>query len=65
MWSIRHLRKSGFKQEELVKEYIAIIRPVAEYCSTVYHTLITEEESQKLDMFESQCLKNIYGCRIG
>ena len=35
-----------------------------EYCSLVFHTLIAEEESVKLDRFESQCLKNIYGRRL-
>ena len=57
MWSIRHLRKAGFNQTELVKVYEAMIRPVAEYCSSVFHTLITESESNKLDRFEAQYLK--------
>lgn len=64
VWSLRHLRKSGFKQPELVKVYTAMIRPVAEYCSCVFHTLITEDESKRLDHFESQCLKNIFGRRL-
>ena len=55
--SLRHLRKSGFKQPELVKVYTAMIRPVAEYCSCVFHTLITEDESKRLDHFKSLCLK--------
>ena len=60
IWSIRHLRKAGFNQPELVKVYSAMIRPVAENCSPVFHTLMTEEESVKLDRFESQCLRNIW-----
>ena len=64
VWSLRHLRKSGFKQPELVKVYCAMIRPVAEYCSVVYHTLITAEESDRLDRFKAQCLKNIYGRKM-
>ena len=64
VWSLRHLRRSGFKQDELVSVYKAMIRPVAEYCCVVFHTLITEKESSRLDRFEAQCLKNIFGRKI-
>ena len=64
IWALRHLRKAGFSQADLVKVYTAMIRPVSEYCCQVYHTLITEEESVKLDRFESHCLRNIYGSRL-
>ena len=64
IWGLRHLHKAGFCQTDLVKVYSAMIRPVAEYYCQVYHTLITKEESVKLDRFESHCLKNIYGNRL-
>ena len=64
VWALRHLRKAGFKQNKLVKVYMAMLRPVVEYCCQVYLTLIMEEESALLDRFESHCLKNIYGRRL-
>ena len=43
IWPLRHLRKNGFLQDSLVKVYTAMIRPVLEYASVVFHCLVTEE----------------------
>ena len=63
-WCLRHLKKAGFNSEELVKVYCAMIRPLLEYCSVVFHTLISNEESDKLDRLERQALKSIYGRKL-
>ena len=52
MWSIRHLRRVEFKKDELVSVYTVMIRPVAEYYSVVFYTLIPEVESQILDIWK-------------
>ena len=38
-----------------------MIRPVAEYCSSVYHALITEADSHELERIQMQALKVIFG----
>ena len=38
-----------------------MIRPVAEYCSSVYHTLTSKADSLELDRIQMQALKSIYG----
>ena len=61
IWSLKHLKKKGFNQDELVKVYCTNIRPLAEYVQEVYHTMITAADSDKLDRIEARALKFIYG----
>ena len=41
-----------------------MVRPVAEYCSVVYHPLITASDSHELERIQMQALKGIFGWRI-
>ena len=63
LWSLRHLKKNGFTEADLVKVYKTMIRPVAEYCSSVYHALITRSDTLELERIQMQALKIIFGWR--
>ena len=41
-----------------------MIMPVAEYCSSVYHSLITEADGHELERVQMQALKGIYSWNI-
>ena len=41
-WILFHLKNFGFSKEELAKVYRTIILPTADYCSVVYHSLLTD-----------------------
>ena len=41
-----------------------MIRPVAEYCSSVFHSMITESDSNELERIQMQALKGIFGWQI-
>jgi hypothetical protein len=58
-WVLRHLKSYGFSDEELVLVYQSIVRSVVEYCSVVYHSLLTEEQSRALERVQYQALKCI------
>ena len=60
-WTLRNLKASGFTEEELVKVYTTMIRPVAEYCCAVYHSSLTDEQDERLERLQSHALKAIYG----
>ena len=57
-------RRNGFKQSELVKVYQSMIRPVAEYCSAIFHALITDADSWELERIQTQVLKRIFGWKL-
>ena len=64
VWSLHHLKRNGFSQPDLVRVYKSMIRPVAEYCSSVYHTMITKSDSEELEQVPMQALKRIYGWQL-
>ena len=41
-----------------------MIRPVAKYCSAVFHPMITAADSHELECIQMQVLKGIYGWNI-
>ena len=49
------------KSEDLLKVYFTVIRSAVEYCSTIYHSLIPQYMSNKLEQVQRQALKIIYG----
>ena len=61
LWSLRFLKKSGMGRNELLKVYKTIIRPGAEYSSVVYHSLIPNYISDRLESLQRQAVKIIYG----
>jgi hypothetical protein len=60
-WVLRHLKNYGFTSEELVAVYQSLVRSVIEFCSVVYHSLLTDEQSKSLERLQLQALKCIYG----
>ena len=58
---ITKLKYVGVSLEDLIDVYILYIRSIAEYCSVVYHSSITQEESKKIERIQKICLKVILG----
>ena len=60
-WILLHLKNFGFNQMELSKVYRTIVRPVADHCSVVYHSLLTDWQEEVLEQCQSHALRCIYG----
>ena len=60
-WIIRHLKRLGLTQQELVKVYTSILRSTVEFSSVVYGPMLTREQSNDLEHLQMQALKIIYG----
>ena len=63
-WSLRHLKGIGFNQEELVKVYMCNVRPIANYCSVVYHSMLTDEQNEALENAQVGALRAIFGPKV-
>ena len=48
-------------EDELAKAYRICLLSILDYCSTVYHTLVTDEQDQALERLQATALKFIYG----
>ena len=60
-WSLRHLRRVGFNDQELVRVYKSSIRPLAEYCCPAFHSMMTDEQDQQLENAQVGALRAIFG----
>ena len=63
-WVLYHLRRAGFKDHELAKVYRTCILPIADYCSVVYHSILTDEQDQVVERLQAGALRCIYGYDI-
>ena len=63
-WTLRNLKNSGFTEKELVTVYKTIIRPVAEYGAVVFHSSLTEEQTNLIERCQNNALKCIYGAGL-
>ena len=58
---ITKLKYVGVSREDLLNIYILFIRSVTEYCSVLFHSSLTQAQSNKLEKIQKTCLKVILG----
>ena len=58
---ITKLKYVGVGVQDLIEIYILFIRSVAEYCAVAFHSLLTMEQSHKLERIQKTSLKVILG----
>ena len=63
-WVLYHLKKAGFSEEELARVYRICILPVVDYCSVVYHSLLTDLQDQQIERLQASALRCIYGFEV-
>ena len=45
LWMLRHVKKAGMSQADLLKIFETVIRPTLEFAVPTYHPMLTEEMS--------------------
>ena len=60
VWMLRHLKKLGFTESELLMVYKSHIRPAADYCDVVYHSSLTDNQDERLERAQVGALRAIY-----
>ena len=68
-WTLINLKRSGFVGHELLSLFNVFVRPVIEYCCTIYHPLLTGAQSDEIEKMQRQVVnwlldgrKNIVCC---
>ena len=61
LWTLRFLKKSGMSVKYLLVAYKTIILPSVEYASVVYHSLIPNYMSERLESVHRHALRIIHG----
>ena len=61
IWMMYHLKRAGFKGRNLYRLYCCYLRTIVEYCSVVYHSLLTAVQSEALERPHRQAIRVCYG----
>ena len=51
-------------QDQLKQVYTSLVRPVAEYATVAWHSLLTKEQANQLEKQQTQAMKNVLGIGI-
>ena len=61
LWSLTHLKRANIETNVLIETYRAMLRPLLEYCSVVYNSMLTQDLSIRLERQQKIALKIIFG----
>ena len=61
MWMLYKLREAGFREDHLYKLYCVYLRSRVEYCSVVYHSMLTAGQCQELERIQRLAVRVCYG----
>ena len=61
LYMLRMLKKFGFNHEELITVYKDYIRPLLEYCDTVWHSSLTAGQSKILEQLQRRACRIVLG----
>ena len=63
-WMLHHLRDAGFRGETLFKLYCCYIRSILEYCTPVYHSLLSTGQELQLERLQRHAIRVCYGTEV-
>lgn len=63
VWMLYHWRRSGLTGNQLLKLYCCHVRSIIEYCSAVYHSLLTRGRRRGTGETASECGQNLLRLR--
>ena len=61
LWFVRHLKNAIKSSKELVECYSCFVRPIAEYCSNVFHPMLSKTQTACVENLQFSALKIIFG----
>ena len=64
LWRLRHLKRTGICDNDLVKIYVMMLRPVIEYAVQVYGPMLTLKQSETIESMQRTTLKIIFGTGV-
>ena len=64
MWAIIHLQRAMVENGLLVKIYKSSLRPILEFWSLVYHSMVLKEQSEALERLQRRVLRVIYRFKV-
>lgn len=60
LYFLKQLKRAGLATHHLLDFYIAVIRPVLEYCAPVWHYALTKAQTQELEAIQKRAIHIIF-----
>ena len=60
-YSSRYLRRANIKGQHLFRLYTVFVRPVIEFCSIVYHSLLTKQQDLEIERLQRKVIRLCFG----
>ena len=60
VYMIYQLKRAGINQNDLIRIYVSVIRPVVEYACPLWHTNLPKYLSDNIEIIQKRCLKTIF-----
>ena len=61
LWTLFHLRRAKIGEKVLIQVYKSMLRPLLEYGSNAFHSMLNTEEGESLEKCQRRALRIIYG----
>ena len=61
LWLLRNLKRSNLNSKDLTDAYTCFLRPILEYCSNVFHSMLNLTQSNEIEKLQKNALKMIFG----
>ena len=55
------MKRSGMSQDDLLFMFKTVIRPVLDFATVAYHTMLTKSQSERLERLQKRAIKIICG----
>ena len=62
LYFLKILKRAGLPHDHLLHYYIAVIRPVLEYCSCVWHHNLNQNLSVQIESIQKRAMRIIFEC---
>ena len=60
VYMIYHVKRAGINQNQLIRIYVSVIRPVVQYSCPLWYTNLPKYLSDNIEIIQKRCLKTIF-----
>ena len=64
LWSLRHLKRNGMSQQDMLDIYKCTLRPVIEFADVTYGPMLTGAMSENIEKLQLRVMKIVYGTEV-
>jgi len=64
LYFLKQLKRAGVPTDQLLHFYVAVIRPVLEYCTPVWHYAITHTQTEQIESIQKRAIRIFFPSHV-